>query len=223
MHWPRVLSVLCLLGYSTQVPAAECYALGAYGFGTYHKTHGKFEDQLLSLGASGEYRGHTYSLQVTGGYVINQTSRPYEWGIGCDISRSWAVEASYRRGFQMSIDGHYGLRATLDGKVFETPHLAVRERIEMEGVGLSVLGKYPLSERIALTGRLGVMRGEATLFVAFPQLTSTEFVVLREKGNLPIVGVGVLYRHSRDWAFSWEYVKYNQESNIQNLMVRRYF
>lgn len=203
--------------------AAECYLLGAYGIGTYHRTNGKYEDRLLALHASGEYQGHTYDAQVIGGYRIDQKSRPYEFGGGCDFSRYVAVEASYRRGFRMKIDGRFGIRATVDGESYETPLLSVREQIDMEGVGLSVIGKYPVSERFSLTGRLGVMRGVATMTVAVPQLTDQKFVVREERGNLPIVGIGVLYRASRDWSLAAEVVKYNGESQLLSLMVRWYF
>ncbi len=220
-HSQFVLSLA--LALPVPAVAGECYVLAGYGLGTYHRANGKYEDQLLALGASGEFHGHTYDVQVIGNYTIDQKSRPYEWGGGCDLSRYWAVEASYRKGFRMGIDGHYGVRATVDGKSYETSLLNIRERIEMEGFGLSIIGKYPLSEQLSLTGRLGVMRGEATLTVMLPQLTTTEFVVKRERGNLPIVGLGLMYRASRDWSFAVEAVKYNGESQILSLMGRWYF
>lgn len=224
MQWLRVLwAAFFFFGVVVRAEAADCYLLGAYGTGTYDKTNGKFEDRLLSLGTSGEYRGHTYDVHMVGGYTIDQKSRPYELGGGCDFGRYLAVEASYRKGFQMSIDGRYGLRATIDGKAYETPRLNIRERIKMEGVGLSILGKYPLSEQLSLTGRLGVLHGEAKLTLMFPQLTTTEFVVKREKGNLPIVGLGLMYRASRHWSFAAEGVKYNGESEILSFAVRWYF
>lgn len=217
------LALSLALALPLPVLAGECYVLAGYGFGTYHRTNGKYEDKLLALGTSGEYSGHTYDVQVIGSYTIDQKSRPYEWGGGCDFGRYWAVEASYRKGFQMGIDGHYGIRATVDGKSYETSMLNIRERIEMEGFGVSVIGKYPLSERLSLTGRLGVMRAEATMTVMLPQLTTTEFVVRREKGNIPIVGLGLMYRASRDWSLAVEAVKYNDESQILSVLGRWYF
>jgi hypothetical protein len=203
--------------------AGECYLLGGYGSGTYRHNSAKLESKILSFEASGEYAGHSYAVQATGGYWVDQRSRPYHLGVGCGLGPTWSFELDYRRGFQMAINSHFGLRGQVDGRSFEADQVAFQQRVDMEGIGASFIGAYTLGAGFSLTGRLGVMHARARHSVTFPSLSSTRFVLREERGNLPIVGLGLLYRPSRSWSFAAEAVKYNGESEILSFVIRRYF
>ncbi len=220
MRYPQFLFLL--LSVSPAV-AAECYLLGGYGSGTYRHDSAKLESKILSFETSGEYAGHSYAVQATGGYWIDQRSRPYNLGIGCGLSSAWSFELDYRRGFRMAINSRFGLRGHVDGRTFETDQVAFQQRIDMEGIGASFVGAYALGSGVSLTGRIGMMRARARHSVSFPEFSSTRWVLREERGNLPIIGLGLMYRPSQSWSFATEAVKYNGESEILSFVIRRYF
>ncbi len=218
---------LACLGASAQAKS-ECYFLLGLG-----------QSELAHIGAGYEKQLFA-SEHVTGGYEADGTSRTTHFGGGCDLNRYFSAEMNYLDGVQAEIDSRGSVHLSIDGKSYEVHYQGVIYKIgydgksydgpfdfkryaKVRGYGLSVLGRYPLTENIEPYARLGVLVG-----VQYAGLTSSKFdgmaITTKEKGGyLPIVGIGIRYRPSKSWFLAAEKTYYNERLSEVSLKVGFHF
>lgn len=205
-----VLSLLLALCAPLTAKAADCYFLLGYGSGQFSRAYTeKLEDKLLG------------SRYIDGAYTINSRSQPYQLGGGCNLGRYAAVEADYFQGYRHEVVTTAALCVNALGERVCTKPGLLRRTASLEGWELSLLGKYPLTERVSLTGRLGVLSGTARVSVSFPESSEPVSLSMEERGILPILGLGLLYRANRDFSLAAEYTTFDLEhSRIVRLVAR---
>ncbi len=177
----------------------ECYVKVAFG---------KAKVQGIKTGLEGDFFAHRY---VDGDFKVNGASRTYTGGIGCEISRSFAIEFDRREGFQASIES----RGSLAYKGIELFDFHFKRFAEVEGYGLSVLGSYPVTPRWFVTGRLGVLVGKERVGLASEHFPADWRIVRERDGILPIIGAGVRYHNSRRLAFTVEHLWYSDGNKFR--------
>ncbi|MFA9262638.1 MAG: hypothetical protein ACEQSB_04790 [Undibacterium sp.] len=205
-----VLSLLLALCAPLTAKAADCYFLLGYGSGQFSRSYTeKLEDKLLG------------SRYIDGAYAINSHSQPYQLGGGCNLGRYAAVEADYFQGYHHEVVTTAALCVNALGERVCTKPGLLRRTASLEGWELSLLGKYPLTERVSLTGRLGVLSGVARVSVSFPESSEPVSLSMEERGMLPILGVGLLYQANREFSLSVEAVTFDANySRLMKLVAR---
>lgn len=207
------LSLLALLAWAGAALAhTDCYFFIGFGQGHYSRdlTH-KLEDKLLD----------TPSIQGTTNH--QGKSHPYQLGGGCQPWRYLAFELDYYQGFQTEVNTSITLCAEIRNHPLCTEPGLIRRRITLEGWEISAIGFLPLSERLFFTARLGALNGRARLTLSLPQASNKIQLAMEERGTIPIVGLGLLYRANRDFSLAVESKKFDGHSRTDQLIARWYF
>lgn len=171
-----LLCGLCCQG--TALADDECYVTVALG---------KSRVQGIKTSAEASLFDHRF---VSGTYQINGTSRSSTFGIGCQLTDAWSIELDQRRGFRVSVDSR-GTFMVQDRGSFD---FHVRRFAEVEGYGITLLGRYPLSGNFWLTGRLGVLVGTERVGLTSDNIPGGWALVSEKEGYLPVAGAGLLWR-----------------------------
>ncbi len=205
-----VLFLILSLLVSIPAKAADCYFLFGYGSGQFSRSYTeKLEDKLLG------------SRYIDGAYTVNSRSQPYQLGGGCHLGKYAAVEADYFQGYRHEVITTAALCVNgLGERVCTKPGL-LRRTASLEGWELSVLGKYPLTERVSLTARLGALSGVARVSVSFPESSDPVNLSMEERGVIPILGLGLLYQANREFSLAAEAVTFDiKYSRVMKLVAR---
>lgn len=205
-----VLSLVLMLCAPLTARAADCYFLLGYGSGQFSRSYTeKLEDKLL---------GNRY---IDGAYTVNSRSQPYQLGGGCQVWKYAAIELEHLGGYRHEVVTTAALCATvLEERVCTKPGL-LRRTATLEGWGLSVLGRLPLSERVFLTGRFGALSGVARVSVSFPESSDPVSLSLEERGIVPILGLGLLYQANPQFSLAGEAITFDVKySRITRLVAR---
>jgi|GEM_PF-7044648 len=205
-----VLSLVLMLCAPLTAKAADCYFLLGYGSGQFsHSYTEKLEDKLL---------GNRY---IDGAYAVNSRSQPYQLGGGCQVWKYVAVELERLDGYRHEVITTAALCVNALGERICTKPGLLRRTATLEGWGLSLLGRYPLSERVFLTGRLGVLSGVARVSLSFPESSDPISLSLEERGVIPMLGLGLLYQANQQFSLGVEAVTFDAEhSKIARLVGR---
>ncbi len=153
------------------------------------------------------YEGRLFAeSSISGAYYADGTSHTTRFGITCPMSRSFEVSLDYREGFRAFVASDGTLR--LDDV---QANFAVKRFAEVRGYGLSVLGKYPVTEQLSVTGRVGALVG-----VGFVGLSSGNISLAEKKrGYLPLMAVGLRYDGGRNWYLQYEESRYTDGSRFR--------
>ena len=157
------------------------------------------------------YEGRLFAeSSISGAYYADGTSHTTRFGISCPINRTFEASLDYREGFRAFVASDGTLRVDDVQAKF-----AVKRFAEVRGYGLSVLGKYPVTEQLSVTGRVGALVG-----VGFVGLSSGNISLAEKKrGYLPLMAVGLRYDGGRNWYLQYEESRYTDGSRFRE----RYF
>lgn len=205
-----VLSLVLMMCAPLTARAADCYFLLGYGSGQFSRSYTeKLEDKLL---------GNRY---IDGTYTTNARSQPYQIGGGCQIWKYAAVELEHFAGYRHEVTTTAALCADVLGERVCTKPGLLRRTATLEGWGLSILGRFPLSERVFLTGRLGTLSGVARVSLTIPESSDPVSLSLEERGIVPMLGLGLLYQANQQFSLAGEAVTFDAKySRITRLVAR---
>lgn len=157
------------------------------------------------------YEGRLFAeSSISGAYYADGTSHTTRFGVSCPINRTFEASLDYREGFRAFVasDGTWRVDDV-------QAKFAVKRFAEVRGYGLSVLGKYPVTEQLSVTGRVGALVG-----VGFVGLSSGNISLAEKKrGYLPLMAVGLRYDGGRNWYLQYEESRYTDGSRFRE----RYF
>lgn len=216
--------LLTLFSFLAHAESPKCYLLLGLGQSTLANIGAGYERQLFA------------SKHVTGGYQADGTSRTTHFGGGCDLNRYFSAEMDYRDGIGAEINSQGAVHLSVDGKSYEVHYQGMTYNVaydgksydvpfdfkryaKVRGYGLSLLGRYPLTESFEPYARLGVLVG-----VQYAGLTSSKFdgmaVTTKEKGGyLPIVGLGIRYYLNKNFFVAGEKDWYNERLSEVSIKV----
>lgn len=205
-----VLSFLLMLCLPFAARAADCYFMVGYGSGQFSRSYTeKLEDKLL------DYR------YIDGAYTTNGRSQPYQIGGGCQVWKYAAIELEQLGGYRHEVITTAALCATVLGERVCTKPGLLRRTATLEGWGISLFGRYPLSERVFATGRFGALSGVARVSLSFPESSDPVSLSIEERGILPIIGLGLLYQANQQFSLAGEAVTFDARySRIMRLTAR---
>lgn len=206
-----VLSLLFMLSVPLTARAADCYFVIGYGSGRFsHSYTEKLEDRLLG----GRY--------INGEYIVHSESRPYQLGGGCHMSRYFALEIDYLQGYRHEVVTTMTACPNSFSERACTMRGLLRRRATLEGWEISVLGRYPLSERIFFTGRFGLLSGTARVSLTLPEMLSSVSLSIEERVVIPVIALGLLYQANRDFSLATEAVTFDLKNSRMTKLVARW-
>ena len=213
MRLNHLIFYLFLTGWTLPTFAAtDCYLVAGLGQGRYKRSlTNKFEDHLLDRSW----------IQKTS--TFKSTSYPYQLGVGCQFSRSFALEVGYLQGFKTQVN----TTVAICGEIFDlslcSKSVLLRREMTLEGWEVSGLGLLPLSQRVAFTGRLGILVGTGRATLLIPQLSKEIQFSTEKRGVIPVVGLGLMYRANPDFSLSFERKQFDGNSSLGQVVARWYF
>lgn len=209
----RWILILALAWGSLPAQAAtDCYFLAGVGQGSYTRSFIKqFEQKLLD------------QPDVKGSTEFDPHSRPYQLGGGCRPWRYLAIEVDYFGNFQTEVNTTFVVCTDIQSRSRCSGTMLTRRKLTLEGFEFSGLGFLPITERLAFTARLGIMRGRAEASLQFPQASMPLQISAEKQGVIPVVGVGLLYQANRDFSLAIEEKRFDGYSRTQQVLLRWHF
>ncbi len=177
-RFPRALAGMALAGFASAIAAAEPRDRGW-----------SIEANVLEAESSGEHALYLFDSREPGRSVRGSYA----------FSRHFALQAGY---YDLGEHVALGCRVLVCPAVF--PPVQPDQPVDIAGVSLAAVGTWPVTDRLELFGKLGVLGWDADF--------QTSGVEESDRGALASVGVGIWVSPKWRLDVQYEHVDFDLES-----------
>lgn len=134
---------------------------------------------------------------VTGSFMANSRSNPFEAGVGYNFSKYVALEILREDKLQAKVRSRVGYSGSIGGLNVNTNLYELERYGRLSGYSVNLVGKIKVYGPFDATATVSVMYAEACLGVRSPQIPYGIEAISCVEGLLPSLGAGLNYNFDK--------------------------